>query len=86
MLGPNVDSGPEAGETVDAICYILDRTHPQYSGGMALEEQAEIIGKACGPTGSNCDYLFNTVSHLRELGVEDPELFALERMVRERIE
>jgi cation transport protein ChaC len=34
---------------------------------------------------SNCDYLFNTVSHLRELGVEDPELFALEQMVRERI-
>jgi cation transport protein ChaC len=51
----------------------------------ALEEQAAIIGKACGPTGSNCDYLFNTVSHLRELGVEDPELFALEQMVRERI-
>jgi cation transport protein ChaC len=85
LLCPGTDSGPGASETVDAICYILDRTHPQYSGGMALEEQAAIIGKACGPTGSNCDYLFNTVSHLRELGVEDPELFALEQMVRERI-
>jgi len=77
--------GPGMGETVNAICYILDRTHPQYSGGMTLEDQAAIIGKACGPTGSNCDYLFNTVSHLRELGVEDPELFTLERMVRERM-
>jgi cation transport protein ChaC len=77
--------GPGKGEPVDAICYILDRTHPQYAGGMALEDQADIICKAAGPTGTNSDYLFNTVSHLSELGVEDPELVALERLVRARM-
>jgi cation transport protein ChaC len=76
--------GPGEGESVDAICFILDRTHPQYAGGMALADQAAVIGVAAGPTGSNRDYLFRTVEHLRELGVEDPELFELERMVRAR--
>ena len=76
--------GPGEGESVDAICFILDRTHPQYAGGMALEDQAVVICEAAGPTGTNRDYLFKTVEHLRELGVEDPELFELERMVRAR--
>ncbi len=76
--------GPGEGENVDAICFILDRTHPQYAGGMALEDQAAVICAAAGPTGTNRDYLFKTVEHLRELGVEDPELFELERMVRAR--
>ena len=76
--------GPGEGENVDAICFILDRTHPQYAGGMALEDQAAVICAAAGPTGTNRDYLFKTVEHLRELGVEDPELFDLERMVRAR--
>jgi len=77
--------GPGKGESVNAICYVLDRTHPQYAGGMALKDQAEIICKAVGPTGTNSDYLFNTVSHLQALGVEDRELLALERLVRARI-
>lgn len=76
--------GDGQGERVEAICYILDRTHPQYAGSMALEDQAAVIRVAAGPTGTNRDYLFKTVEHLRELGVDDPELFALERMVRAR--
>lgn len=84
LLCPGRGSGWAEGESVDAICYILDRTHPQYAGGMALEDQATIISEAAGPTGTNRDYLFNTVAHLDELGVGDPELFALERMVRAR--
>lgn len=82
LLCPDPGSGWAEGESVDAICYILDRTHPQYAGGMTLEDQAAIIREAAGPTGSNRDYLFNTVAHLKELGVDDPELFALEQMVR----
>lgn len=82
LLCPDLGSGWAEGESVDAICYILDRTHPQYAGGMALKDQASIIRVASGPTGTNRDYLFNTVAHLRELGVDDPELFTLEEMVR----
>lgn len=68
---------------VEAICYILDRTHPQYCGGLSPEEQARIIARAVGPAGTNRDYLHNTVAHLVALGVEDPALADLDRRVRE---
>ena len=74
--------GDDAAQTAEAICYILDRTHPQYCGGLTLEEQARIIARSAGPAGTNRDYLHNTVAHLVELGVEDGDLFALDRMVR----
>lgn len=73
-------NGPD--ETVDAICYILDRTHPQYCGGLSLDEQARIIARSAGPAGTNRDYLHNTVAHLAELGVEDGDLATLDRLVR----
>lgn len=74
--------GPGRGTAVEAICYILDRTHPQYAGGMAPADQAAIIRRAEGPTGSNRDYLMNTVAHLRELEIDDAELFALAELVQ----
>ena len=73
----------EPAERVDAICYVLDRSHPQYCGGLDLEEQARIIARCVGPSGRNCEYLHNTVEHLVELGVEDAELVALDARVRE---
>jgi len=85
LLCPGEGASPGEGDRVEAICYIVDRTHSQYAGGMSLEDQAAIICESEGPTGSNRDYLFNTASHLRDLGIDDPELFELERMVRGRI-
>lgn len=73
----------DGGGQVDAICYILDRTHPQYCGGLDLAAQAQIIAHAAGPAGTNRDYLHNTVAHLVELGVEDPALQDLDLRVRE---
>ncbi len=76
--------GPGQDEPVEALCYIVDRTHPQYAGHLALEEQAAIIAEAEGPSGPNRDYLFRTVARLRDVGIEDPELAELERLVRAR--
>lgn len=81
VLYPVALLGPRE-ERVDAICYILDRTHPQYAGALGLDEQARIIAEAVGPAGANCDYLHNTVAHLNELGVPDPDLEELDRKVR----
>lgn len=80
VLHPATD-GTEA-EEAEAIAYVLDRTHRQYAGGLSLEKQAEIIAHAIGPAGPNTEYLHNTVEHLREIGVEDAELYQLDTMVR----
>ncbi|MGF1553756.1 MAG: gamma-glutamylcyclotransferase [Paracoccaceae bacterium] len=82
------EAGPDdRGEArVEAIAYVLDRTHPQYCGGLDPETQAEIIAVAVGPAGPNAEYLHNTAAHLAELGIRDPDLERLDAAVRARRE
>ncbi|MDZ7708880.1 MAG: gamma-glutamylcyclotransferase [Roseovarius sp.] len=70
------------GRTVEAVTYVVDPDHAQYCGGIDLEEQAQIIARAHGGRGPNTEYLFNTDTHLRELGLGDRELDWLVRRVR----
>ena len=71
--------------TARAVTYVVDPAHDQYAGGVSLEAQAEVIAARAGPSGLNSEYLFNTMAHLRELGVRDDELERLEAMVRGRL-
>jgi len=71
------------GEGVVALTYVIDPSHVQYCGGLALEDQARIIAMAVGGRGRNCEYLFNTAAHLAELGIADADLEWLAHRVRE---
>ncbi|HET7410620.1 MAG TPA: gamma-glutamylcyclotransferase [Paracoccaceae bacterium] len=79
-----LDDGAGQGEKREALCYIVDRTHEQYAGGLGLEQQAETILAAAGSAGPNADYLLKTLAHLAELGIPDPELERLGDLVRAR--
>ena len=70
------------GMVVQALCYVIDRAHEQYCGGLSLDEQARIIAQAIGGRGSNRDYLWATAGHLAELGIEDHDLTHLAEKVR----
>jgi cation transport protein ChaC len=70
---------------VEALVYVSNRAHPQYRGGLSLEDQAEVIARARGPRGPNADYLLNTVDSLEALGLHDPDLVRLAGLVRARI-
>lgn len=70
------------GRRITAITYVIRRDHDQYAGGLALDEQARIIARASGGRGPNAEYLFNTVSHLTEMGVPDHDMDRLLRLVR----
>jgi len=74
-----------AGEMVEALAYVTNRAHPQYRGGLSLEDQAEVIARARGPRGPNADYLLNTVDSLEALGLHDPDLVRLAELVRVRL-
>ena len=63
-----------SGRTVDALCFLVDRRHPQYAGRIPLEMQAWLVRRSSGVSGRNVDYVINTMLHLRELGVHDDEL------------
>ena len=73
------------GEVVTALAYVVDVSHVQYVAHLTLEEQAQIIAHATGGRGPNTEYLWNTVSHLEELGIADPDLDWLAARVRQII-
>lgn len=70
------------GSAAKAVCYVINRDHVQYAGGLSLEAQADIIARAKGSAGPNTDYLHNTVAHLGELGIADLELEQLSAIVK----
>ena len=71
------------GRSVDAITYVVDPDHVQYCHGLPHEEQAMIIANATGGRGPNSEYLYNTSSHLNQLGIRDNDLEWLSDRVRE---
>ena len=72
-----------SGRELEAVCYIVDRGHPQYAGRLSLDRQAELVRSAIGQSGANIDYVLNTVRHLEEAGIHDVELAALAQRLAE---
>jgi cation transport protein ChaC len=73
-----------SGREIEAVCYMADRKHPQYAGRLSLERQAELVLSAAGLSGTNLDYVLNTVRHLEEAGVHDATLAALAARIAAR--
>ena len=62
---------------VRALTFVARREHSQYAPPMPEEEMARIIRVCRGAGGGNREYILNTLSHLRQMGVSCP---ALERL------
>jgi cation transport protein ChaC len=71
------------GRTVDALVYLADRTHRQFAGTLPLDQAAALVRRGHGATGSNLDYVLNTVAHLAEMGLRDRALEELARLAAE---
>ena len=69
--------GPEP-----AIAFSANREHERYVPGLEDRAVARYLATGAGPMGRCCDYLFDTVAHLRQLGIRDRRLEALETKVR----
>jgi cation transport protein ChaC len=69
--------GPEP-----AVAFSANRLHERYVPGLEEEAVARYLSTGAGPMGRCCDYLFDTVAHLRQLGIRDRRLEALEKRVR----
>ncbi len=64
----------ESHRTIKALCFVANRRHPQYARDLPLSMQAYLVRRSVGASGTNIDYVTNTVAHLRDLGVFDDEL------------
>jgi cation transport protein ChaC len=69
--------GPEP-----VIAFAANREHERYVPGLGDEVIARYLATGAGPMGRCCDYLFDTVAHLRQLGIRDRRLESLEARVR----
>jgi cation transport protein ChaC len=68
--------------TVHALTFAVNRSHERYIGDLDLVSTVRYLAQGAGPLGLCCDYLFETVAHLRGLGVRDRHLEVLAAHVR----
>ena len=68
-------------ERVPALCYMVDRGHPQYAGRLALEQQLHHVRQGHGVSGANRDYVIATVTSLERLGYRETQLHQLAQML-----
>lgn len=70
---------------VHAVAFSANRSHERYAPGLEDKAIARFLATGAGPMGRCCDYLFETVAHLRQLGIRDRRLEALEAKVRRKL-
>ena len=67
-----------------AIAFAVNRMHERYVRGLDVRATVHFLSTGAGPLGRCRDYLFDTVEHLRQLGIRDRRLEALSAQVRIR--
>ena len=67
----------------DGVVYIAPAGNHAYLGPAPLAEMVAQIRRSAGPSGANIDYLRELAAALRELQIDDPHVFKLERLVLE---
>ena len=67
---------------VQGLLYVASPENPAFLGPAPIEELADHIASAHGPSGSNRDYLLQLADALRTLEDEDPHVLALESLLR----
>ena len=68
-------------ERVAALCYLVDRGHPQYAGRLVLDQQLHHVRQGHGVSGANRDYVIATVAALEQLGYRETQLHQLARLL-----
>lgn len=71
------------GGSVTGLVYIATADNAAYLGPASEADIAQQIAQATGPSGPNSEYLLQLAHALRELGQDDPHVFAIERHLNE---
>ena len=74
------------GTPAKAIAFTANPESPNYAGGLAVDDIAQTLSKACGHWGSCAEYLHQTVLSLDANGIHDGYLWDLQERVAALIE
>ena len=66
---------------VRAVTFVADRKSHRYAGRLPEPEIARYVARACGQTGPNASYLLETWKHCTAIGIRDPMLDRLQKLV-----
>ncbi len=66
----------------EALMYVATADNPSFAGETPLQTIADIVRTRRGPSGPNLEYLLRLAEALREIGADDPHVFALEALCR----
>lgn len=69
-------------ETTEALTWIAWPDNPNHAGEASIEAIAQVARESVGPSGSNREYIERLARVLREIEVDDPHVFALERALQ----
>lgn len=75
-----LDNEPQ--QRISALCFVVDRGHPQYAGRLTLAQQLHYVRQGHGKSGPNRDYVIETVKELEALGYRETELHVLAEHLR----
>jgi glutathione-specific gamma-glutamylcyclotransferase len=70
-----LDDDPQ--QSVQALCYMVDRGHRQYAGRLPLERQLHFVRQGHGRSGNNRDYVLAAVKEIERQGYRDKDLHLL---------
>lgn len=70
---------------IDCRTFVANPAHEDYAGRLSENQIVRMIQQGAGITGTNREYLENTVSHLDELGIGDRRLHRLLNLVNRAV-
>ena len=59
---------------IEAWCYVARPEHEHYAGGLSAEAVLACVRQGHGLAGACTDYVRNTLAHLREMRIDEPDL------------
>jgi cation transport protein ChaC len=62
---------------IQALCYVVDRSHKQYAGRLSIAQQLHLVRQGQGRSGPNRDYVIDAVASIEALGYRETELHRL---------
>ena len=75
----------DARERVQALAFVVDRSHPQYAGALTVEQQLHYVAHSRGASGANRDYVISTVKTLEARGCRDETLHRLVTLLQNEV-